>query len=130
MSYRVTGILGAVAALATLGAVQFASGHDLTVGLATPGPSGTEQVNRAVKTDREAIAIISSARTRTISIRVDRLPNTSILVRVPQGQEARNAPPRLFIKAGERSKPAVACEATVSVLTEVARQLQPGRCVT
>jgi hypothetical protein len=129
MSYRVTGTLGVVAALVTLGAVQFASGHDLTVGLATPGPSGTEQVNRTVKTDREAIAIISSARTRTISIRVDRLPNTSILVRVPQGQEARNAPPRLFIKAGER-KPAVACEPSVSVLTEVAKQLQPGRCVT
>jgi len=129
MSYRVTGTLGVVAALATLGAVQLAAGHDLTVGLATPGTPATEQVNRAVKTDREAFAVISSARTRTISIRVDRLPNTSILVRVPQSQEARNTPPKLFIKAGER-KPAVACEATVSVLTEVARQLQPGRCVT
>jgi hypothetical protein len=129
MWYRVTGSLGVVAALATLGAVQFASGHDLTVGLAMPGTPGTEQVNRADKTDREAVAIISSTRTRTISIRVDRLPNTSILVRVPQRQEARNTPPRLFMKAGER-KLAVACEATVSVLSEVARQLQPGRCVT
>jgi len=129
MLYRVTGILGSVAALATLGAVQFASGHDLTVGLATPGKPGLEEVNRTAKTDREAIAVISSARTRTISIQVDRMPNTSILVRIPQAQEARNAPaPRLFIKAGERK--AVACEPSVSVLTEVAKQLQPGRCVT
>jgi hypothetical protein len=130
MSYRITGILGAVAALATLGAVQFASGHDLTVGLANPGKPGFEEVNRTAKTDREAVAVISSTRTRTISIQVDRMPNTSILVRIPQAQEARNAlPPRLFIKAGER-KPAVACEPSVSVLTEVAKQLQPGRCVT
>jgi len=130
MSYRVTGALGAVAAVATLGAVQFASGHDLTVGLANPTKPGLEEVNRAAKADREAMAVISSARTRTISIRVDRLPNTSILVRIPQAQEARNAPPpRLFIKQGER-KSAVACESPVSVLTEVAKQLQPGRCVT
>jgi hypothetical protein len=124
------GILCAAAAVATLGAVQFASGHDLTVGLANPGKLGVEEVNRATKTDREAVAVISSARTRTISIRVDRLPNTSIMVRIPLAQEARNAPPsRLFIKAGER-KPAVACEPSVSVLTEIAKQLQPGRCVT
>lgn len=130
MSYRVTGTLGVVAILATLGAVQFASGHDLTIGLAMSGGApGHDQVNHAVKTDREATSVIPSARTRTISFRVDRLPNTSILVRIPQAQEARNVPPRLFIKAGER-KPAIACEATVSVLTEIARQLQPGRCLT
>jgi hypothetical protein len=130
MSYRVTGALSAVAALATLGAVQLASGHDLTVGLATAGTPAAEQVNRAIKSDRGGFAVIPSTRTRTISIRVDRMPNTSTLVRIPQAQEARNAPPprRLFIKAGER-KP-VACEPSVSVLTEVAKQLQPGRCVT
>ena len=129
MSYRIKEILGAGAILATIGAVQFASGHDLTVGLATPGtPTGVEEVNRAVKADREAVAIIPSARTRTISIQVDRVPNTSILVRIPQGQEARSAPP-LFFRAGER-KATVACEPSVSVLTEVAKELRPGRCVT
>jgi|JAHE01.1.fsa_nt_gi hypothetical protein len=129
MSYRVKGTLSVVAVLATLGAVQFASGHDLTIGLAMPGTPGHDEVNHSVKADREATAIIPSARTRTISIRVDRLPNTSVLVRIPQAQEARNAPRRLFIKAGER-RPTVACEPTVSVLTDIARQLQPGRCVT
>lgn len=134
MSHTVKGILSGVAALATFGAVQLASGHDLTVGLATLGTSGNEQVNHAVKGDRRAVSVIASARTRTISITVDRMPNTAILVRIPLAQEARNEvrnapPPRLFIKAGER-KPAVACEPTVSVLTEVAKQLQPGRCIT
>jgi len=129
MSYRVKGTLSVVAVLATLGAVQFASGHDLTVGLAMPGTGGHDEVNHAVKADREATAMIPSARTRTISIRVDRLPNTSVLVRIPQAQEARTAPRQLFIKAGER-RPTVACEPTVSVLTDIARQLQPGRCVT
>jgi hypothetical protein len=32
-----------------------------------------------------------------------------------------------FAKPGDRK---VACEPVVSVLTEVAKQLQPGRCVT
>ena len=44
---------------------------------------------------------------------------------------ARNGPlpsPSLF-KSGDR-KPPVGCEPMFSVLTEVAKQLQPGRCVT
>ena len=133
MLHTVKGILSGVAALATFGAVQLASGHDLTVGLVTPGAPAKE-VSRAAKADRGAVAPVATALTRTISLRHDRLPNTSILVRIAPAQEARNQtrnapPPRLFIKAGER-KPAVACEPTVSVLTEVAKQLQPGRCIT
>jgi hypothetical protein len=34
-----------------------------------------------------------------------------------------------MLKSGDR-KNAVACEPVVSVLTEVAKLLQPGRCVT
>jgi|SRR6516165_391586 len=129
MSYRVKGLLGVVAILATSGAVQLASGEDLTVGLhSTAAP--TEGVNRAAKTDRDALAPLSAARTRTISIQLDRLPNSSILVRMPLAQQARNAAPlRLFVDAGAR-KPMVACEPSVSVLTEIAKQLLPGRCVT
>ena len=37
--------------------------------------------------------------------------------------------PSLF-NSGDRRKATVACEPMVSVLTEVAKQLQPGRCVT
>ena len=128
MSRVVVGVLGAVGVLATFGAAQLASGHDLTVGLGTAGTIN-EEVNRAEKTDRLAIAS-SPAPTRTIAIRVDRLPDTSILVRVPLGQEARSSarPATIFTK--EERKANVACEPVVSVLTEIAKRLQPGRCVT
>jgi hypothetical protein len=128
MSYTVNGILGAVALAATFGAVQFASGHDLTVGMRSSGTSEQEEVNRAVKADRAAV-VATPAQARTISIRLERLPNTSIVVRLPAAREARSTGPALFIKSGERAG-AVACEPMVSVLTEIVRQLQPGRCVT
>jgi hypothetical protein len=110
--------------------VQLASGEDLTVGLRSTG-APTEEVNRAAKADRDASWVpLVAAQTRTISIQHDRLPNTSILVRIPLAQQARNAkPPRPFVTAGER-KSIVACEPSVSVLTEIAKQLPPGRCVT
>jgi hypothetical protein len=133
MSRTVKGIWSGVAVLATFGAVQLASGHDLTIGLATPG-APKEVAARGVKADRDAVVPVATGQTRTISIRLDRLPNTSVVVRIPLAQEARNSardapPPRLFMKAGER-RPTVACEPMVSVLTEVAKQLQPGRCLT
>jgi hypothetical protein len=69
-------------------------------------------------------------KTRTISVSVDGLSDTSILVRVPVARkEARNTSPAPVLT----NKPVgrtVACEPVVSVLTEVAKQLQPGRCVT
>jgi hypothetical protein len=36
----------------------------------------------------------------------------------------------LLLKSGDRRKPPVGCEPMFSVLTEAAKQLQPGRCVT
>ena len=129
MSYTVNGILGVVAVVATFGAVQFASGHDLTVGMRSSGTPEQEEVNRAVKADRAAVVAAMPTQARTISIRLERLPNTSIVVRLPAAREARSTGPALFIKSGERAG-AVACEPMVSVLTEIVRQLQPGRCVT
>ncbi|HVI67692.1 MAG TPA: hypothetical protein VM910_34685 [Bradyrhizobium sp.] len=129
MSYTVNGILGVVAVVATFGAVQFASGHDLTVGMRSSDTPLQEEVNRTVKADRAAVVAAMPAQARTISIRLERLPNTSIVVRLPAAREARSTGPALFIKSGERAA-AIACEPMVSVLTEVVRQLQPGRCVT
>ena len=68
------------------------------------------------------------APTRTISLRLDGLADTSILVRIPLVNEARSVSPSV-VKSGNH-KITVACEPVVSVLTEIARQLQPGRCVT
>jgi hypothetical protein len=123
-------IFGAAAVSLTLGAVQFASGHDLAVPLLSGKPVDT--VNRADKADRAVIAS-SVAPTRTIAFRPGDLPDTSVLVRIPLTKVAREGArvPLPLLRSGEsQGKPMVACEPMVSVLTEVARKLQPGRCVT
>jgi hypothetical protein len=129
MSQKVTGILAVLAVSLTLGAVQFASGHDLTVGLATPGDPAAPNVNRAAKADREAVLPEATIATRTISIHADKVPDTSVLVRLPLSHQARSTPPAPLLRSKE-SKNAVACEPSVSVLTEIAKHLQPGRCIT
>ena len=87
-------------------------------------------INRAGKADRAAGVARSDVPTRTISLQLNGLADTSVLVRVPVAQAPRNG---AFIPSLMRSgdtKPTVACEPVVSVLTEVAKQLQAGRCVT
>jgi hypothetical protein len=120
-------VFGIAAVSLTLGAVQFASGHDLSVPLLSGKPG--ESVNRADKADRAVVAAPARP-THTIAFRPGDLPDTSVLVRIPLTKEARDtARAPLPIRSGQ-SKPMVACEPVVSVLTEVARKLQPGRCVT
>jgi hypothetical protein len=131
MSYNTRrGILTAVAFAMTLGAAQFASGEGLTVGFGTAGATDEVAVNRATKTDRAVVPAAPVPLTRTIVIHVDRLPSTSVLVRVPHARQARDrvAPRFLQLRSGER-KLTVACEPVVSVLTEIANRLQPGRCL-
>src|SRR3954471_15283273 len=132
MSKIFSGILGVLAVSVSLGAAQYASGSDL-VGLArqsTAAATAPEAaINRQAKADR-ANAPANALQTKTISVSVDGLSDTSILVRVPVARkEARNAAPAPVFT----NKPVVrtvACEPVVSVLTEVAKQLQPGRCIT
>ncbi len=124
-------VFGAAAVSLTLGAVQFASGHDLSIQV-LPGKPG-DTVNRAAKADRAVVAA-QVAPTRTIGFRPFDLPDTSVLVRIPLTKEARDtarAPlPIRPAQSSQNVKPMVACEPVVSVLTEVAHKLQPGRCVT
>jgi hypothetical protein len=130
MSRLVKAIFGIAAVSLAIGAVQFASGHDLGVALLS-GNTG-EGVNRADKADRAAI-MAPAAPSRTIAFILRDLAKTSVLVRIPLLKEAHETVrPPLPIKSGQssQSKPMVACEPVVSVLTEVARKLQPGRCVT
>ncbi|HLX15611.1 MAG TPA: hypothetical protein VKS24_10440 [Bradyrhizobium sp.] len=129
-----TGILGAIALSLTLGAAQFASGRDLpdptsSYALFGPEPAGGIAVNRAAKADRAAGLAGSPARSQTIALRVNGVSDRSLLVRVPVTNEAASPSSPAAIRPGNR-KPIVACEAVVSLLTEVAKQLQPGRCVT
>jgi|SRR5215211_465228 len=126
-------IFGALAASLALGAVQFASGQDLAGRFqALTDPTGTDDINRAAKADRPATIPAAATPTRTILFKVDSLADTSVLLRVPVAKEARNAPAatKPDERKPQRGKMAVACEPTVSVLTEVAKLLQPGRCVT
>jgi hypothetical protein len=130
MSQISKGIFGAIAIALTCGAVQLASGRDL-LGI-RQDPSGTPEaaINRAAKADRIAGVAAPAGQTRTISLHLASLPDTSVVFRVPLTQEARDgASAPSLTKSGSR-KMTVACEPVVSVLTEVARQLQPGRCVT
>jgi hypothetical protein len=133
MSKIFSGILGTLAVSLSLGAAQYASGSDLvglarqSTAVAQPTPQAT--INREAKADR-ADAPTNALQTRTISVSVDGLSDTSILVRVPVARkEARNTSPAPVL-AKQPVARTVACEPVVSVLTEVAKQLQPGRCVT
>jgi hypothetical protein len=132
MSQVFSGILGAIAVSLSFGAAQFASGSDLR-GQPDAAPAPEVTINRQAKADRADVPA-GSLKTQTISVRVDGLSDTSVLVRVPVAQmrkEARNTPaapaPTVSKQPVART---VACEPVVSVLTEIAKQLQPGRCVT
>ncbi|WP_407116610.1 hypothetical protein [Bradyrhizobium sp. LMG 9283] len=134
--------LGAVAIAATLGAVQvgavqLAAGHDLAdrwQAVADKSDKPGHNVNRAAKADRLAEVKPAAVSTRTVSMRLSDLPDTSVLLRVPAVIESGNAKAPVLLqnqkKQQGRNKPTIACEPMVSSLTEVAKLLQPGRCVT
>jgi hypothetical protein len=127
-------IFGSLAAFLTLGAMQFATGQEFAGRFqAVTEPTGID-INRATKANRETNVRAADAPTRTISLKVDSVADTSVLVRVPVAKEARNLPPAPAATKPAPRKPdrkmAVACEPMVSVLTDVAKLLQPGRCVT
>jgi hypothetical protein len=121
------GIFVALAVSATLGAAQLASGHDL-IGRRQVAAVPEEGVNRAAKANRD-VTKVAPGLNRTIALRFKELTDTSVLVRVPVVKEEARNRPVTPMKSG-KSKNAVACEPPVSVLTEVAKLLEPGRCVT
>jgi hypothetical protein len=130
MSQLSRGIFGAAAIALTLGVVPLAAGRDLAgeaktfLGMAPTG------INRQAKADRPAGVARSGLPTRTISLKVNGLVDTSVLVRVPVAQAGGNSSPAPSLIKSGIPKQAVACEPVVSVLTDVAKLLQPGRCVT
>jgi hypothetical protein len=139
MSQLSRGILGAIAVSLTFGAA-LAANRDLAgtqISAASSEAVNTSAaINRAAKVDRADGAAGSAAPTRTISLRLDALTATSVLIRLPvtqgNGKEARNSvpAPAPAVAKPQARKTAVACEPPVSVLTEVAKRLEPGRCVT
>lgn len=126
-------LFGALAISVACGAMQLAFGHDLMGTQVSAPVAPATGINRAAKADRDAVKP-ASAQTQTVALRLNGMPDTSVLVRMPAAkgavkEEARDRPASSMMKSGDR-KTAVACEPVVSVLTEVAKSLQPGRCVT
>jgi len=143
-------LVAATAVVLTAGAAQFASGHDLlsplarasaplasaSMPLADTPDTQMDHVNRAAKADRMAIHTGEGVATQTFAVRPAGLSNTSVLIRAPvaaPGKEANDVVPvrgPATLKSPVAPKATVACEAPVSVLTDVAKQLAPGRCIT
>ena len=131
-----------------VGAIQLASGRE-NLGAAVSVDRGASPplaipslslrntataVNRAAKADRAGGSVSTSQTQRTIMLRLEGIPDTSVLVQIPtqMALKAQEALDRPAFSSAPRStgKPMIACEPVVSVLTEVARRLQPGRCLT
>jgi hypothetical protein len=136
MSQLSRGIFGAIAVSLSFGAA-LAAGRDLA---RTHDVAGTTEatINRAAKADRaDGAMVVSATATKTISLRLDALSDTSVVIRMPavkdiskpSDHQARSGSSAPSVKLPDR-RAMVACEPPVSVLTEVAKQLQPGRCVT
>jgi hypothetical protein len=141
-----TFFFGAVAVSLTFGAVQFASGRDLSSvapsadpqdrlqsafreALQEPSAPSEVAINRAAKADRAVGVAGSPVQSKTILLQLEGLSDTSVLVRVPVAQ-ARSGASSAPSTSSSGRRMTVACEPVVSVLTEVAKLLQPGRCVT
>ncbi|WP_322515961.1 hypothetical protein SR870_23840 [Rhodopseudomonas palustris] len=127
MSLIVRGILGAIAITGTLGVAQLAVGGDLGQVRLQRDASTAQEINRSNKADRGALARqVEPGQTFGVN-----LVDQSVLVRVPDtqvGQATRIRAQQPAPVSPRRTM--VACEPVVSVLTEVAKRLEPGRCVT
>jgi hypothetical protein len=138
MSRLIAGISGVLALSLISGAAEFALGRDLPPAAEYHAPEyapmsssspveGAPSVNRGSKADRAAGPAGSPALTRTVSLQLEGLSDTTFLIRVPVAASTHPATP--FPARSSIRRPMVACEPVVSVLTEVAKQLEPGRCV-
>jgi hypothetical protein len=139
MTRRSLGFLTATAALVVFGGLhlEIASGRALDrlapndARLQTGTTLAATPVNRGAKSDRSE-ASSNTAERRTIVFQHPEVPSTTVALRLWEtAGAARNRPALKDGKApADKRRQAVACEGMVSALTEVAKQLDPGRCVT
>jgi hypothetical protein len=136
-------VLGLVSGAAMFGAIQYASGNDLSGSslrgtltdrdTAISTASFAPAVNRTAKGDRDTTPAKLDAG-QTLSFQVHGLTDTSVLLRLagpaPKAQQDKPASTKAIPMDTKPRRATVACEPPVSMLTEVARSLQPGRCVT
>jgi len=137
MKNRSLGFLAATVAFAVFGGLhlEIASGRSLEsippndARLRTGTSLVAEGVNRPAKGDREEISL-SGAEGRTITFKHPDLPFTTVAVRLWEAVGVAKGRPAPKGAKDAKPKQAVACEGVVSALTEVAKQLDAGRCVT
>ena len=138
MTSRSLGFLSAAAALAMFSGLQFEIATGWALERLAPndarlqtGRTVAGTVNRALKRDR-AERSASTAELRTIVFQHPNLQSTTVALRMTDTVNATKNRPMVKPDkpAAARPKPVVACEGVVSVLTEVAKQLEAGRCVT
>ena len=87
-------------------------------------------VNRAAKTDREALPQFSPVASTTLSFQLVGQDNSSVVMRLPTAVAAKNnAGASKPAESGAR-KLMLACEPTVSPLAVAGKSAEPGRCVT
>jgi hypothetical protein len=129
MSHVVRGIFGVIAVAGSLGVAQLAVGGDLgTPHLEQQSIASAQHVNRTAKADRSVTAQPYAAPGQTFGVT---LVGQSVLVRVPDAQVGQATTTRTRAQQPSAApRRMVACEPVVSVLTEVAKQLEPGRCMT
>lgn len=139
-----------IAAALTVVAAPFAMGGELpawllrspAVATATSAASVDTRtpmnlVERAGKSDRGTVTRTGVV-SQTFSIEPTGMSGTSVLVRIvsqkPDPKQlthrASDKPASQLQPRGKVGRPRAACEPVVSMLTEVAKQLAPGRCVT
>ena len=139
MTRRSLSLLATTAALAVFGGLhlEIAAGRALDrpvpddARLQTGTQIAATGINRSAKRDRDGVSV-SSAEGRTITFQHPDLPSTTVALRLWETAGAVKNRPAPKTKKGpdERPRQTVACESVVSGLTEVAKQLEAGRCVT
>lgn len=124
MSKFVSGVVGAAALVSAFGMTQFAVGKSLVGKTQDLAVAQSGMVNRAMKTDRDADVRPEGG--KTFVTRISALSDTSVAIRIPKTGGNQES----VVNSRKPSKRPVACEASASVLTEVAKLMESARCVT
>jgi len=143
MTKRFLGFVAATAAFAAFSGLHLEIAAGRSLGSLQPGDARLQTgrtfaatvVDRSAKTDRGEVAP-GAAEGRTITFQHPDLRFTTVALRLwevagaAKGRPDTKAPPKAQKGPAEKPKKIVACEGVVSVLTEVAKQLDAGRCLT
>lgn len=138
-AYHSIGLLTATAAIAVFGGLHFEDAAGSNLDTLTPNDARLQisttlaaaSINRLAKADRSEISP-NAAKGRTLTFQLPELPGMTVAVRVWEAVGMTSAPQPVAAskRTGEKRRQTVACEGVVSALTEVAKHLEPGRCVT